>query len=121
MADLIRAKVEAGEYASESEVIRDGLRVLIARDQRWRSGCEKRQLSSGETGARRQASKTRANQTPPALSGALAPARPAVAPEAAPAPLPPKAEHAVQPRTLPETPSFEFGRMQVGLGPTGRE
>lgn len=33
MARLIRAKVEAGEYASESEVIRDGLRTLLARNQ----------------------------------------------------------------------------------------
>ncbi|MHB1304345.1 MAG: ribbon-helix-helix domain-containing protein [Acidiphilium sp.] len=33
MARLIRAKVEAGEYASESEVIRDGLRTLLARDR----------------------------------------------------------------------------------------
>lgn len=33
MADLIRAKVTAGEYATESEVIRDGLRVLLARDR----------------------------------------------------------------------------------------
>ena len=33
MADLVRAKVEAGEYATESEVIRDGLRTLIARDR----------------------------------------------------------------------------------------
>ena len=33
IARLIRAKVEAGEYASESEVIRDGLRTLLARDQ----------------------------------------------------------------------------------------
>jgi antitoxin ParD1/3/4 len=34
----VRAKVASGEYASESEVIRDGLRVLIARDravERW--------------------------------------------------------------------------------------
>lgn len=29
---MIRAKVEAGEYATESEVIRDGLRVLLARE-----------------------------------------------------------------------------------------
>jgi putative addiction module CopG family antidote len=28
MAELIRAKVEPGEYASESEVIRSGLRAL---------------------------------------------------------------------------------------------
>lgn len=33
MADVVRKKVEAGEYASESEVIRDGLRVLMARDR----------------------------------------------------------------------------------------
>ena len=33
MADAIRAKVAAGEYATESEVIRDGLRVLMARDR----------------------------------------------------------------------------------------
>lgn len=33
MADLVRAKVRAGEYASESEVIRDGLRSLAARDR----------------------------------------------------------------------------------------
>ncbi len=33
MADVIKAKVESGEYATESEVIRDGLRVLIARDR----------------------------------------------------------------------------------------
>jgi antitoxin ParD1/3/4 len=33
MADAVRAKVAAGEYASESEVIRDGLRALMARDQ----------------------------------------------------------------------------------------
>ncbi|WP_264159411.1 type II toxin-antitoxin system ParD family antitoxin [Burkholderia vietnamiensis] len=32
MAELVRAKVEAGEYASESDVIRDGLRTLVARD-----------------------------------------------------------------------------------------
>ena len=33
MADLIRAKVAKGEYATESEVIRDGLRALLARDR----------------------------------------------------------------------------------------
>ena len=33
MADAVRAKVAAGTYATESEVIRDGLRVLLARDQ----------------------------------------------------------------------------------------
>ena len=33
MADAIKSKVAAGEYASESEVIRDGMRVLMARDR----------------------------------------------------------------------------------------
>ena len=33
MAETVRAKVASGEYATESEVIRDGLRVLMARDQ----------------------------------------------------------------------------------------
>ena len=33
MAEVVRAKVKAGEYASESEVIRDGLRTLMARDR----------------------------------------------------------------------------------------
>ena len=33
MSDIIRAKVASGEYATESEVIRDGLRVLMARDR----------------------------------------------------------------------------------------
>ena len=33
MAEAVKAKVAAGEYASESEVIRDGLRALLARDR----------------------------------------------------------------------------------------
>ncbi len=33
MADVVKAKVRTGEYATESEVIRDGLRVLLARDR----------------------------------------------------------------------------------------
>jgi Arc/MetJ-type ribon-helix-helix transcriptional regulator len=38
MAEVVKAKVSAGEYASESEVVRDGLRALLARDralERW--------------------------------------------------------------------------------------
>jgi antitoxin ParD1/3/4 len=38
MANLVKAKVKAGEYATESEVIREGLRALLARDravERW--------------------------------------------------------------------------------------
>jgi Arc/MetJ-type ribon-helix-helix transcriptional regulator len=33
MADIVKTKVAAGEYATEREVIRDGLRVLMARDR----------------------------------------------------------------------------------------
>ena len=33
MARLVRKKVASGEYASESEVMRDGLRALEARDR----------------------------------------------------------------------------------------
>ena len=38
MAEMVRAKVDTGEYASESEVIRDGLRALQAHERaldRW--------------------------------------------------------------------------------------
>jgi len=38
MAAVVKTKVAAGEYATESEVIRDGLRALMARDravQNW--------------------------------------------------------------------------------------
>ena len=33
MADAVRTKVQSGDYASESEVIREGLRALMARDR----------------------------------------------------------------------------------------
>lgn len=33
MAEAVKTKVRSGEYASESEVIRDGLRTLMARDR----------------------------------------------------------------------------------------
>lgn len=33
MADVVKIKVQTGEYATESEVIRDGLRALLARDR----------------------------------------------------------------------------------------
>lgn len=32
LADMVKAKVESGDYASESEVIREGLRALKERD-----------------------------------------------------------------------------------------
>jgi putative addiction module CopG family antidote len=38
MAAMVKAKVSSGAYASESEVIRDGLRILQARDaalEKW--------------------------------------------------------------------------------------
>ncbi len=37
MANVVKSKVEAGEYATESEVIRDGLRALMARDRAMES------------------------------------------------------------------------------------
>jgi antitoxin ParD1/3/4 len=33
MAEAVKSKVATGEYATESEVIRDGLRALMARDR----------------------------------------------------------------------------------------
>lgn len=33
MADAVKAKVAGGEYATESEVIREGLRALLAHDR----------------------------------------------------------------------------------------
>lgn len=33
LAEAVKAKVGSGEYATESEVIRDGLRTLMARDR----------------------------------------------------------------------------------------
>lgn len=33
LADLVKARVRSGEYASESEVLREGLRALMARDR----------------------------------------------------------------------------------------
>lgn len=33
MAQMVKSKVSSGEYASDSEVIRDGLRALLARDK----------------------------------------------------------------------------------------
>jgi putative addiction module CopG family antidote len=33
MAEVVRSKVASGEYATESEVLRDGLRALMARNR----------------------------------------------------------------------------------------
>jgi putative addiction module CopG family antidote len=38
MAEMVKSKVESGEYASESEVVGEGLRALLDRDDaltRW--------------------------------------------------------------------------------------
>lgn len=38
MIEMVKAKVTSGEYATESEVIRDGLRTLLMRDaavEKW--------------------------------------------------------------------------------------
>ncbi len=39
MADIVKSKVTDGEYATECEVIRDGLRALMARDRAMKIGC----------------------------------------------------------------------------------
>lgn len=113
MAALIRAKVEAGEYASESEVIRDGLRVLIARDRAVEKWLREEAVIPGEA-EHAGKPKTRQSDSGSAVSRTRT-RKAAAAPEAAPAPSPALAEHAVQPRTHHETPNFEFGRMQVVL------
>ncbi len=41
MANTLREKVAAGEYASESEVLREGLRALMARDRAMESWLER--------------------------------------------------------------------------------
>ena len=33
MAEIVKNKVASGEYASESEVLREGMRALMARDK----------------------------------------------------------------------------------------
>ncbi|MDE9495113.1 type II toxin-antitoxin system ParD family antitoxin [Xenorhabdus bovienii] len=33
MAEMVKVRVSSGEYATESEVIREGLRALLARDR----------------------------------------------------------------------------------------
>ena len=38
IAEMVKAKIASGEYATESEVVRNGLRTLAARDaavERW--------------------------------------------------------------------------------------
>ena len=41
MANAVKSKVEAGEYATESEIIQDGLRALMARDCAVRNWLQK--------------------------------------------------------------------------------
>jgi putative addiction module CopG family antidote len=49
MATLVRAKVQSGEYASESEVIREGLRALNARERAMDDWLRKAALSAYDT------------------------------------------------------------------------
>jgi len=42
MAQLVRGKVESGEYASESEVVRDGLRALQLQERALESWLRER-------------------------------------------------------------------------------
>lgn len=46
MAALVRAKVASGEYASESEVIREGLRALHARERAMEDWLRQKALPS---------------------------------------------------------------------------
>lgn len=46
MAARVRAKVASGEYASKSEVIRDGLRTLQARERAIESWLRNEALTS---------------------------------------------------------------------------
>lgn len=48
MADVVKAKVSAGEYATESEVIRDGLRALLARDRTVENWLREQVIPSAE-------------------------------------------------------------------------
>jgi antitoxin ParD1/3/4 len=36
LAEFVHAKVSTGDYASESEVVRESLRILAARDAEWK-------------------------------------------------------------------------------------
>ena len=46
MAALVRSKVASGEYASESEVIREGLRALTARERAMDNWLRQKALSA---------------------------------------------------------------------------
>ncbi len=59
MAAMVRARVASGEYASESEVIREGIRTLAARDR----ALEERELTRNPLSFFRQPSGSR----PPTL------------------------------------------------------
>lgn len=69
MADVVKAKVATGEYATESEVIRDGLRMLWPVITPWRPGCASRSSRWPKR------SKTRPNVRAVGRSGARAPGR----------------------------------------------
>jgi Arc/MetJ-type ribon-helix-helix transcriptional regulator len=77
MADAVRAEAAAGEYATEGEVIRDGLRVLLARDRAAEdclrkdvaAACDKlkadpsRAVAVGAVNARQAAARAKAPKT----------------------------------------------------------
>jgi putative addiction module CopG family antidote len=107
MADLIRAKVASGEYATESEVIRDGLRVLIARDRAQEKWLQDEIVSGGEIGDKPM---DRKGESKGAAGRRTRVRKAPAAPTTAAAPETERPE-----RILPETPNFEFGRMQVVL------
>lgn len=114
MADLIRAKVASGEYATESEVIRDGLRVLIARDRMQEKWLQDKVLNREEIGSSDQP-KSRKTESAGAAGRRTRARKAPAASTSARVPEPPAPEEERPARTVPEPPSFEFGRMQVVL------
>lgn len=53
MAEVVKAKVATGEYATESEVIRDGLRTLLARDRAMEAWLRNQLMPAAQAAQRR--------------------------------------------------------------------
>lgn len=96
MAEAVRAKVAAGEYATESEVIRDGLRVLLARDRAVEDWLRKDVAATYD--------KLKADPSRAVAVGA-AKARPAAAHEKATKKVPTKARSRTESSTHPRRPT----------------
>ena len=95
MAEMVRVKVASGEYASESEVIRDGLRILMARNRALEAWLRDEAVAAHQARARdADRPATAAMETGAAARETERPAR---------------SEHGVG------APNFEFARVQVDL------